>query len=144
MPQPEHELLAVDWYHRAIHDLGSAMTLAHEDPSDPNAVWIAQQAAEKAIKCLLVLNQITFRKIHDLEALRALLPAQYKLRSNPADLSSLTKDAVETRYPGEFDSLDEAEVRHGLELATQVVDLLKEQFDQQILLGVDPATGQPY
>ena len=144
MPQPEHELLAVDWYHRAIHDFHSATVLQKDDPTDPNAVWLAQQAAEKAIKCLLVLEQVVFRKIHDLEETRALLPDHYQLKSDPPSLSSLTKNAIETRYPGDFEPLEEAEVHTGIALAARVIELLQKEFDPLVLQGIDPATGEPY
>ena len=36
--------------------------------------WLAQQAAEKAIKAVLVFLQIDFPRSHDLDALRNLAP----------------------------------------------------------------------
>jgi HEPN domain-containing protein len=76
MPQPEHEKVAVGWYHRARQDWHDARLLALDEPNSPNSVWLVQQGVEKAIKSILVWHQIEFRKIHDLEKLRALLPNQ--------------------------------------------------------------------
>jgi HEPN domain-containing protein len=144
MPQPEHELYAVDWYQRAIHDLKGAYNLASDDPSDPNAVWLAQQATEKAIKAILILHQIKFHKIHDLERLRALLPEDYALKTIPADLSILSARSMESRYPGDYDEIEEREVTEALSQAAEVIELLKQEFDPRVLYGIDPSTGEPY
>jgi len=144
MPRPEHEREAVEWYLFAMRDLKDAHTLADSDRSNPNAVWHAQQAAEKAIKSLLVLGQIPFKWTHDLEALRAALPDDYRLKTIPNDLSPLSQRGMESRCPGDYDLLEEVDVRQALSLAGEVIDLLKEEFDPQVLAGVDPATGEPY
>lgn len=83
MPQPEHEVVAVQWYKRALEDWHGAQVLAKDDADSPNSVWLIQQAVEKALKSLLFLNQIPFKKTHDLETLRSLLPAAYLLKLYP-------------------------------------------------------------
>lgn len=64
--------------------------------------WLAQQAAEKAVKAALVSEEIDFRFSHDLDALRNLLPHHWRLHDTHPDLAELTDWAVEARYPGDW------------------------------------------
>jgi HEPN domain-containing protein len=144
MQQPDHELVARDWYHRAHQDWKEAQALALLDPESPNAVWLVQQAVEKAIKSLLILEQVKFRRMHALEPLRELLPVTYRLRTVPKDLSVLSQRGAESRYPGEYDPVDAADVRLALRLGKKCMELLVKEFDPHALFGIDPGTGQPY
>lgn len=81
---------------------------------------------------------------HDLEALRADLPDRYMLKTEPDDLSPLSQRGMESRYPGDYDPLVEEDVQQALSLADAVIELLKRDFDPQVLAGVDPATGELY
>jgi len=60
-----------------------------------------QQAVEKAIKALLVVHQIEFRKLHDIGQLLEILRRSPTVPPAQAthDLESLTRYAVDTRYP---------------------------------------------
>lgn len=111
MPQPEHERIAVEWYRRAQQDWREAQLLARAEPDSPNAVWLIQQATEKALKSILMLHQVKFRRIHDLEKLRELLPASYRLKQVPKDLSLLSQRGIESRYPGEYDPIEASDVK---------------------------------
>ena len=91
-----------------------------------------QQAVEKAIKALLVLHQIDFRKLHDIGQLLELLRCS---PTPPSDvqthgLDSLTRFAVETRYPPGEASPDEAS--RALELAKEFLEWVKGALDRRI------------
>ena len=63
------------WLRYAEEDLITAETLlaqAHIPPRQ--ACWFAQQAAEKALKAVLIFLQIDFPRTHDLNLLRNLVP----------------------------------------------------------------------
>jgi HEPN domain-containing protein len=60
---------------------------------------LAQQAAEKALKAVLVYVQVDFPWVHDLDALRNLIPEGWTVRHGHADLAALSEWAVEARYP---------------------------------------------
>lgn len=64
--------------------------------------WLAQQAAEKALKAALILEGVDFPFRHDLDALRNLLPEGWSVKEEYPDLSELTEWAVEARYPGDW------------------------------------------
>jgi len=144
MPPPEHEKKAVSWYERAFQDWRDAQAVAREEPDSPNSVWLVQQAVEKALKSILVLHKIRFRKMHDLEALRLLLPKSYRLKTVPKDLSVLSQRGMESRYPGEYDPIEEKDVKLALRLGTKVMELLEKEFDPYALHGIEPATSEPY
>lgn len=63
------------------------------------ACFHAQQAAEKAIKALLVLHGIDFPKSHALTTLAMLLPTEVQLHLDFDSIAELTPWAVAGRYP---------------------------------------------
>ncbi len=76
-----------------------------------HACWLAQQAAEKTLKVVLVFLQIDFPHRHDLDALRNLIPEGWQLKFEHPDLADLTEWAVEARYPGDWPESVEVDVR---------------------------------
>ena len=71
--------------------------------------WHSQQAAEKALKAALVLEEIDFPYTHDLNALRNLLPDSWSVRVDHPDLTQLNQWAVEARYPGKWSEATETD-----------------------------------
>lgn len=66
------------------------------------ACFHAQQAAEKALKAVMCLNGLEFRRTHDLEALAGMLrDVDVGPTVNAYDLRCLTPYAVEFRYDDE-------------------------------------------
>lgn len=66
----------------------------------------AQQAAEKAIKAVLIARGIDFLYVHDLaELLTPLELAGEVLPSSVKEAAGLTRFAVVTRYPGVIESV---------------------------------------
>ena len=94
---------ALRWLRFSDEDLDAALQLIRGTPPAPRqACWLCQQAAEKALKAALVLEDIDFLYTHDLDALRNLLPKGWTVRDTHNDLSELTEWAVESRYPGDW------------------------------------------
>jgi HEPN domain-containing protein len=85
-----------------------------------HACWLAQQAAEKALKAVLVFLQIDFPWRHDLDALRQLIPDGWHLKDELPDLASLTEWAVEARYPGDWPDATAADALAAVEQARTV------------------------
>ncbi len=101
MPEAEVAQLAREWFAQARDDLMAAEKMVNAEGFKPRHVcWQAQQAAEKAIKALLVCEQIRFPFTHDLEALTALTPPGSRVRDAGLDLETLTQWAIEARYLG--------------------------------------------
>lgn len=87
----------------------------------------AQQAAEKAIKALLLHRGIRFPYIHDLAELIHLL-AQGGLEIPPRiqEAARLSDYAVEARYPGLTEPVSAEEYQEALALAEEVVRWVEE------------------
>jgi len=122
MPDPEHEADARRWLRYAGEDLSIA-TLVLEQPSPVarEACWLEQQATEKALKAFLVFLEIDFRRTHDLDALRDLLPATSLTSARHPDLGALTNWAIEARYPGDWSEPTLEEAHAAVSQAEQVL-----------------------
>jgi len=125
MSRPDHVGEARRWLRFAAEDLRAAGTLLRETQIPPRHVcWLAQQAAEKAIKAALVFLQIEFPKTHDLDALRNLVPEDWTVRQAFPDLADLTEWSVEARYPGDWPEATADDARGSLDEARRVLDLV--------------------
>ena len=86
-------------------------------------LWFdAQQAAEKALKGLLIHLRHPFPHVHDLADLMARLQeAGINLPEDIKDAAGLTEYAVARRYPGAMEPVTHQEYKQAVSLATQVV-----------------------
>ncbi len=113
------------WLRYARDDLTAARVLAADATVPPRQVcWLAQQAAEKALKAALCFLQIEFGKTHNLDTLRNLLPEDWTVRSRYPDLAELTAWAIEARYPGDWPEAREEDARRALEIASGVLSAI--------------------
>src|SRR5262245_26820183 len=89
------------WVRKAEDDLGGARELAGVNPPRRDLVCFhCQQAAEKYLKALLQELGAAVPRTHDLEdLLDSLLPHDATLASLRRGRVSLTRDAVDYRYP---------------------------------------------
>jgi HEPN domain-containing protein len=109
---PEQRDLVNRWWQYATEDLQAAEALLQ------NSVFVArhvctfaQQAAEKALKTALIVEQVDFPKSHDLDTLRNLLPESWTVQQSFPQLRELTNWVIEARYPvhGDDPTADEAQ-----------------------------------
>ena len=83
------------WLAQAEVDLEAARHLSPRFPA--LACFHAQQAAEKALKAVLIKRGISIRKTHDLEELHRLVGGDFE--PSAEELAPLTPYAVQSRYP---------------------------------------------
>ena len=125
------------WLRYAREDLTSAEAMIGQPDFVPRqACWLAQQAAEKAIKAVLVFLQVHFPKSHDLDGLRNIIPEGWQLKKSHPDLADLSEWAVEARYPGDWPDAVEADARSAVGQARGVwksvyADLSRQGFDTE-------------
>jgi HEPN domain-containing protein len=82
----------------------------------------AQQAAEKAIKALLIKLNVNFPYVHDLAELLTLVEKAGQAVPEPIKRAGeLSRFAVFTRYPGVGPTIKEKEYRETVEIAARVV-----------------------
>jgi len=115
-----------NWLKFAIEDLKAAKSfLSKEELMPRHACWLAQQAAGKVLKSVLVFEQIKIPKTHDLEYLLTLIPEKWNLHKLNSNLESLTEWAVEARYPGDWDEASEEDAIFAVKNAEIIVNEIK-------------------
>lgn len=121
-PVHEARLEARRWLTTAEGDLHGATAMLERDDVAPRlACYLAQQAAEKGLKARLIAHGIAFPRIHDLLALRALLPFDMPVGLDDADLAELSAWAVEARYPGDLPDATSADARTAVAGARAII-----------------------
>jgi len=89
----------------------------------------AQQAAEKAIKALLIQHDVEFPYVHDLAELLTLLErAGHEVPESIRQAERLTRFAIFARYPGLAPPTSREEYREALALAEAVVRWAEESL----------------
>jgi HEPN domain-containing protein len=113
---------ALRWFSFAREDLATARA-CFEQPEIParQSCYFAQQAAEKAIKALLIANGGQVPRSHDLDFLRNKLPPGARLHSTHPSLSDLTEWVVGARYPDAYDAATDGDAAKALETASEVL-----------------------
>ncbi len=113
---------AREWMKRAKSHLARARQPKPEEVLWEDFGFDAQQAAEKAVKAVLVHLGAEFPKTHDIRRLLDLaeswglnVPEAVRLAEQ------LTPYATEIRYPGDFEPVSEEEFKKELALAEAVV-----------------------
>jgi HEPN domain-containing protein len=122
-----------EWMKHALSDLKFAkLGQKKKDILYQQICFHAQQAAEKALKAVLLYRKIDFPLTHDIEGLidifdKAGIPV-------PSDFQSagvLTPYAVETRYPGNWDEMTEKEVNEAIKLGSKIVTWSKKYIKER-------------
>jgi HEPN domain-containing protein len=121
MSDDRHIAEAQRWWRFAKEDLAAAeRTMADKDGIPRHVCWLAQQAAEKAIKAALICLLTDFPKTHDLENLVDRLPQPWAVRSSKA-LSALSEWAVEARYPGNWPEVKQTDAADAVRQAAEIL-----------------------
>ncbi len=91
----------------------------------------AQQAAEKALKALLICLSGDYPKVHAftllLEQLAQYVPVPEPIR----EVVELSDYAVQIRYPGDYHPVSKEEYERALELADRVLRWVRVQVEQR-------------
>ena len=111
-----------EWLNRARSNLErSVLKSPHTYLED--LCFDAQQAAEKAIKAVLLHRGVDFPYIHDLDKLIGLLAGSgIEIPTAVQDAGKLTRYAVVNRYPGFSAEVTQMEHQRAVAIATAVVD----------------------
>jgi len=121
----------LEWLNRARSDLELARSLK-PDIYLEDLCFHAQQAAEKAIKALLIHRKKPFPYVHDLATLLTLLEQSgCPIPPSIREAERLTRFAVLTRYPSIAPPIAEEEYWEALVVAESVVRWAEEQLMNQ-------------
>jgi HEPN domain-containing protein len=124
------------WLAKAEEDLDAAkLILGGALRSWGPSSFHSQQAAEKALKALLVRHQIEFHRTHDIgELLQLAEPCTPGISGALAPAQALTPFAVETRYPGS-EPVTKAEAARHVELADRVMTHVRQTLASYLTAG---------
>jgi len=123
-----------DWLHKAAEDLRAGRhELKASPPLTADAVFHAQQAAEKAIKAFLAWHSQVFRKTHDLLELgEAGARIQPRLAPVLRRAAPLTEFAWLFRYPSGAADPTSEEATQSLETAGEVVEAVLKELPPEV------------
>ena len=122
-----------DWLRYARSDLALARTRKPRTVLYQHLCFHAQQAAEKALKSVLRAYGRPVPRTHDLAYLLDALPQGVSIPPVLVDLPTLTKFAVQHRYPGEPVPITGRQRTHAVQLAEAAVEwatLISESGDK--------------
>jgi HEPN domain-containing protein len=124
--------IVLTWLKRARSDLQlGRVALRAKGVLPEDACFHAQQCAEKALKALLLQQNIAFPKTHAIEVLLDLLKAKGMDIPNGVDEAfELSEYAVQTRYPGDWEPVTKADAQHALERAALVLAWVEAQLEK--------------
>ena len=121
-PPDRSSATALNWLAKAEDDLTIAALVLNSDVGvEWAACFHAQQAAEKAVKAVLVHRGTDFPKSHRLDRLAELLPASSDPGFDVAALTKLAPWAVAGRYPEDIENPTTSEARRLVALARNAV-----------------------
>ncbi len=134
-PAEEHVAEAATWLGYAQGDLATARS-NHADKSVPNrnAGYMAQQAAEKAIKAVILLENRPFDMIHDVDTLARQVPQDFVVPTPSEDLSWLTDLETSSRYPEQGEVVTSEDAERAIDIAEAIVAAARSHFAAR---GVD-------
>ena len=117
-----------EWMNRARSNLAKAKACV-VDVYWEDLCFDAQQAAEKAIKAVLIHHGVEFPYVHDLNRLLALLETRgLAIPDAVRRAARLTRYATITRYPGVPEPVSEAQYREAVASSEAVVHWAEERL----------------
>lgn len=121
MPQNEIKGSPNDWISFAKSDLAIAKVDRTGAISYESLCFHTQQAVEKALKALLVFDNIEFPRTHNLRILLDLLKNKHIIPDIVDESAALTEYAVSSRYPGESEPIEVEEYKRAVEITEAVL-----------------------
>ncbi len=126
-----------EWLNHAKSDLRLAQIASQDElVRKEHACFHAEQAAEKAIKAVLLSHEVEFPLVHDIEQLLEL--AENSGTAIPEDVQDaglLTPYAVESRYPGYWFEITESDLKEAIRSAENTVAWAETELEK--LTGAD-------
>ena len=118
-----------EWLNRARSNLAIDRRPKTDDIYWEDPCFETQQAAEKALKAVMLARGISFRLVHDLsEHLTVLEKNGVSLPDEVRSAAILSDYSVAARYPGPYEPVTESEFRESLRIADAVVAWAESQL----------------
>lgn len=127
---PEKKEIVNGWYEKADEDFLAAEVVIEASPLlyDVSA-FHSQQAAEKYLKAFLAFNEIMPPKVHNIKELIDLAVNFDASFEAIREAESLSKYAVRSRYPDDFDIDTKEQAFKILSVARSVKDFVRNKIE---------------
>ena len=126
MNAPPDPTPAQRWFALATEDIAAAHVLIDDGTAALRiAGFLAQQAAEKALKAGLFSASISVPRIHGLNQILARYPTVSAPQVSPDDLDDLEPWVIDGRYAADLPDLGLVEAKDLLAAAQRVVDAVR-------------------
>ncbi len=124
---------ANEWLQRAKSNMARAKAgRVSPDILYEDLCYDAQQAVEKALESVCILNEIIFPKTHDIAYLIELLEkGDVEVPKELQNAKILTGYAVETRYPGDYEPVDEDDYLKAVKIAKNVLKWIEIKMEKE-------------
>ena len=109
------------WLRVAESDLTLARLGVSADVLPELLCFHAQQAVEKSLKAVLAYFNAPVPRTHNIDTIVNALAPYVEIPTAIGDLDTLTLYAVGTRYPGDYEPVDDADYADALSKAEQVL-----------------------
>lgn len=140
MSGPDEAPGAERWLRYAEEDLEAAHVLLQANSIAPrHACWLAQQAAEKALKAVLVFLNMEPPRTHNLDALRNRIPSGWETKRTHPDLVDLGGWAIEARYPDAWADATVGDARFAVAQANAVLASVRADLVQRGFIDSEQA-----
>ncbi len=113
----------ITWMNYAKADLALASITLPAGVMYSQLCFHSQQAAEKALKAVLIYFGIDFPNTHSIQKLVELLPTELQSAQSISQSVILTSYAVQTRYPGDIEEIPKDEYDEAVSIAADVVNM---------------------
>jgi HEPN domain-containing protein len=120
------------WFDRAKSSYNLSTTTIHNVFYEDLCYQI-QQAVEKALKALLIYFNIEPEFTHNIGILLNEIEKHTEIPENIRVSTDLTKFAVQTRYPGEYDRITKTEYEKSLNIAKDCLNWVESKIKEERL-----------
>ena len=122
-----------EWIKRAKSSLELAQAKKTQLIFYEDLCFQSQQAAEKALKGLLIFFGIEPELTHNIEVLLNELKKFSYISDEIKEASKLTIYAIQTRYPGQYDEITKDEYEKSVETAKACLDWVEKTIKDKIV-----------
>ena len=117
-----------EWIKRAKSSYHYSIATVDDYVGYEDLCYQAQQAAEKAIKALMIYHGIEPEHTHNIRKLLDELEKHVEVDERVKDAVDLTKFAVVTRYPGDYDEVTENMYLKAIKTAKTCLDWVESKI----------------
>jgi len=129
------------WISRARSSYELSRATVSDDVYLEDLCYQAQQAAEKALKGLLIYFGVEPEYTHNIGVLLNELGKYTEITGNIKDAMKLTNYAVQTRYPGAYEDITKAEYEEAVKIAKDCLDWVAARLPESRRFIADSTTA---